>query len=199
MQWHAILGLKSADDLRGSYSPNHGTGVRWAGWDPPTGAMTIDVLDALCRLLETHTADTTNCYFGLCTIRGWWDSAAPDVLPYLLELPSERNHVVLAGPLSSIDQIIPDWGPSTRISVSTGNSKFEYSQTLANVERVAPNLIWPADHSWFVASDVDFDSTLVGGSGQLIRSITDSPSLEAWQVQPTDSLADNADIINNPA
>lgn len=55
--------------------------------------------------------------------------------------------------------------------------------------RHAPNLIWPADRSWLVASEVDFDSTLVGGNAELIDTIVESPKLEAWQVEPTDSLA----------
>jgi hypothetical protein len=59
-----------------------------------------------------------------------------------------------------------------------------------------PNLIWPADHSWFVASEVDFDSTLVGGSAELVETIVQCPALEAWQVEPTDSLAIDADKIN---
>jgi hypothetical protein len=63
--------------------------------------------------------------------------------------------------------------------------------------RDAPNLIWPADHTWFMASEVDFDSTLVGGSAELIQAIVDSPKLEAWQVKPTDSLAADADKINS--
>jgi len=62
--------------------------------------------------------------------------------------------------------------------------------------RDAPNLIWPADRSWLVASEVDFDSTLVGGSAELIQAIVDSPKLEAWKVEPTDSLAAEADRVN---
>jgi hypothetical protein len=57
-------------------------------------------------------------------------------------------------------------------------------------------MIWPADRSWLVASEVDFDSTLVGGSAALIEAIVDSPKLEAWRVEPTDSLAEDADKVN---
>ena len=64
------------------------------------------------------------------------------------------------------------------------------------LRRDAPNLIWPADDSWFVVSEIDFDSTLVGGSSMLINAIVESPKLEAWQVEPVDSLADDADKVN---
>jgi hypothetical protein len=60
----------------------------------------------------------------------------------------------------------------------------------------APNLIWPKDRAWFVASEYDFDSTLVGGSRELIVAILDSPDLEAWEVDPEVSLQADADKIN---
>jgi hypothetical protein len=61
---------------------------------------------------------------------------------------------------------------------------------------VAPSLIWPTDQAWFVVSEYDFDSTLVGGSESLIRAIDDSPVLETWIVLPSDSLAEDADHHN---
>src|SRR5262245_48425529 len=91
-----------------------------------------------------------------------------------LKLPLERAHVVLRGGLTMVDQIADD------------------------VRQYPPGLIWPNDQSWFVASDVDFDSTLVGGSAKLIKAIIESPALEAWQVEPTDALTNEADQINTP-
>jgi hypothetical protein len=60
----------------------------------------------------------------------------------------------------------------------------------------SPNLIWPADRAWFVASEIDFDSTLVAGTSALIEEILDSPALEAWPVEPGSSLAYDADRVN---
>lgn len=62
--------------------------------------------------------------------------------------------------------------------------------------RYSPSLFWPSDRSWLVASEVDFDSTLVGGSADLIEAIVGSPDLEAWRVEPDDSLTCDADKIN---
>jgi hypothetical protein len=47
-----------------------------------------------------------------------------------------------------------------------------------------------------VASEIDFDSSLVGGSSDLIRDILNAPGLDAWAVGPDDSLAFDADNIN---
>ena len=33
------------------------------------------------------------------------------------------------------------------------------------------NMLWPKDRKWFVANEIDFDVTLIGGSGALINEI----------------------------
>jgi hypothetical protein len=60
----------------------------------------------------------------------------------------------------------------------------------------SPNLLWPADRAWFLASEIDFDSTLVGGSAALIGAILDTPALDAWPIGRDDSLAFDADLVN---
>lgn len=191
MQWHAILGLADPDELGVS---------RWSGCDPPIGTMDLDTLDALSEVLNVQTADPSQCYFGLCTIEVWLDSFSADELKPLLELLSGRDYVVLAGPLSAVDQIArtsSDLGPSSANFVfRSGEGPLPEREELDWKWREAPSLIWPTDHSWLVASEVDFDSTLVGGSADLIKAIVDAPDLEAWQVEPTDSLAADADKIN---
>jgi len=160
--------------------------------------MDIRTLDALCDVLTDHTADAAHCFFGLCTIYGWLDSFSAEKLLPLLDLPYDRNHIVLSEPLSAVDQIVYAWSDSLRMTLVAKQGikpppRLDPSEFL---RREAPNLIWPADHSWFVASEVDFDSTLVGGRAMLIDAIVESPKLEAWQVEPADSLADDADNVN---
>jgi hypothetical protein len=46
----------------------------------------------------------------------------------------------------------------------------------------APHLLWPADHRWFVATDVDSDFTWVGGSQGLIDAVITDPKLDAGRV-----------------
>ncbi len=162
--------------------------------------MDIETLDALCEILAVHTVDPTHCFFGLCTIQNWEDSFSPDELQPLLALPDGRDHIVLAGPLSAVDQIAYEWSKSTSIELNSISDQAEKPlltpDQSEDLWREAPNLIWPADESWFVASEMDFDSTLVGGSDKLIEAIVESSKLEAWQVEPSNSLAINADKIN---
>jgi hypothetical protein len=58
-----------------------------------------------------------------------------------------------------------------------------------------PNHWWPADRSWFVATEVDFDSTVIGCSEELSRAVMDHPDLECLSVSPEDDLA-HGDQLN---
>jgi hypothetical protein len=57
------------------------------------------------------------------------------------------------------------------------------------------NLAWPDDRSWFVASEIDFDSTIVGGSRALIDRVLAS-GLETAEVGPASDLSWEGDLIN---
>ena len=61
-----------------------------------------------------------------------------------------------------------------------------------------PALIWPADRAWFVAGDVDLDSTYVGGTAALITALLGHPGLEGWAVDATDDVSLGSDAINAP-
>ena len=141
---------------------------------PSLGEMDLDELKVMCEILVTQTLDPGNCFIGFCDIWAWVDKQFPPQhrRQRMLELPLGRNYVVLHGPLSTAGEM------------GDGGLKRP------------PSLIWPGDHSWFVASEVDFDSTLVGGNSKLIEAVVRSAGLEAWQMEPTDSLAADADKVN---
>lgn len=199
MQWHAILGLDEVDQLGDAHSPNNPYRPKWTGSNPPTGAMDLNTFDALCKILASHTVDRRRYRFGLCTIQGWEESFSAEELQPLLRLPNDRDFIILCGSLSAVDQIKFDWSGSPRVTFSARRKTERGRPTPASSSfwrREAPNLMWPLDHSSFVASEVDFDSTLVGGSATLIDAIVKSPELEAWQMAPDNSLAADADTVN---
>jgi len=51
-----------------------------------------------------------------------------------------------------------------------------------------PSLLWPDDHAWVLATEVDFDTTLIGGTRELAEALLTSPGLEAREVEPTADL-----------
>lgn len=186
MQWHAIVG---------SYDSSNFQGSRWSGGNPSISELDAEPLAALCAILVLHTSSLERCYFGISTINGGVEEEFPD--EPLFRLP-HRDFATLGGSLSAIDQIGAGRTSSNRISFSAVLSAEDGPPLDSDPSwgMMAPNLIWPEDRAWFVASEYDFDSTLVGGSRELIDAILDSPDLEAWEVDPEVSLQDDADKIN---
>jgi hypothetical protein len=197
MQWHQLVGSSDSANFSGS---------NWSGGRPELGEMEVEELDRLCEVLGRHTADPEHCYFGLCCIQSskleFLSDAQLD-LPRL-ELPWGRDHVVLAGHLSAIDQLgwadelgeeKPD-GSTIRVVGASTDAPADLQELEDRRWFEAPNLIWPADRSWLVVSEVDFDSTLVGGSRELIDSLVEYPDLEVYEVEPDTSLAAFSDKLN---
>jgi hypothetical protein len=101
---------------------------------------------------------------------------------------------VFAGPLSAADEVgyeSSEYGAAALI-----DGRWERVPPTPRWFSQPPNLIWPADRSWFVQSEYDLDSTLVGGSRELVESLMASPELETWEVERSDSLEAWADKIN---
>jgi len=85
----------------------------------------------------------------------------------MLDLPN-RRYLVHVGPLSDL----PSW-------------RWE-----------GPNLWWPDDRAWFVASEIDLVATYVGGSAAAIAELLHDPLLEVVPSSVTDRITADADRVN---
>jgi len=154
--------------------------VRAAGRLPPhaappdTNGLDPDGLAALCDVLAAHTRTPTDCFIGVWDGYGWpvetW--TGPDVLDL-----ENRSYLVRRGPLALALDIGWSVSPDRR-------------------QVLPPNIVWPADRAWFVASDTDLDSTYLGGSATLIQMLLQHGGLEVWPVAATDLITIDADRIN---
>jgi hypothetical protein len=183
MQWHKLVG---------SNDPPQMTGSEWPGGDPPIGEMDEPTLKVLCDVLRPRTTDPRHCLFGLSTIYGGVEDAYPQAVQLRWRA---REFVVFAGPLSAVSEVGYQSGEAWVTDVYSDGRR-ERRRLASRWVSQAPNLIWPADHSWYVASEVDLDSTLVGGSRGLVDAILAAPELETWEVERGDSLEASADRVN---
>ncbi|WP_337026577.1 hypothetical protein [Microbacterium sp. LB16] len=60
----------------------------------------------------------------------------------------------------------------------------------------SPSLLWPEDHAWVLVTEVDFDSTIVAGSSELIAAICADERLEALPLPEGADLTWDADAVN---
>jgi hypothetical protein len=104
-----------------------------------------------------------------------------------LELP-ERSFVLFRGDLGELTQ--PDWvlGVPWRDRIGEEHG---FDPTAKS-----PSIAWPDDRSWVLVSEVDYDSTIVGGPAELIRRIAADPRLETSGVATDTVLSWDSDEVN---
>jgi hypothetical protein len=61
------------------------------------------------------------------------------------------------------------------------------------------NLWWPADRAWCVASEIDFNTTYVGGSAPCIADVLADPRIEAMATSAGAPIDATSDRVNRRA
>lgn len=179
--------------------PVAGAGTTARPWEeePDPGTLAPTVLSGLVDALAPHTGTPGHCWFAV------WDgygepgpqaqavftgpddaadeSAKPRILPPLLppgmaSRPKvrwpEHPYLLLTGPLDAAGEL--------------GMTLYDQS----------PSLFWPDDRAWLVATDVDLDSTYIGGSAALVRDLLGDERLEAVPASAADPVWITSDDIN---
>jgi hypothetical protein len=141
---------------------------------PMDGALPRATLRALRHVLLGSTTTPNEWFVGIWEGYGWFDPE--DVRAPRLRLP-QRTHLVFNGDADLLDHV--------------GWVAFD-----GHVQHESPSVIWPADRAWFVATDVDQESTYVGGSEALVSALVAAPGLEAWRASAIDSITVGSDTIN---
>ncbi|MFG2859512.1 hypothetical protein [Streptomyces sioyaensis] len=165
--------------------------------DPDPGTLPPATLAALCDVLARHTTSGDHCWF--CAWDGYESTSGgratltftskeegdgqpePGLLPPefpsgivkgpRVELP-ERSYLLLEGPLDAAGELAMSLAPQS------------------------PNLFWPDDRSWCVATEIDLDSTYLGGTAALVADVLADERLEAVPVEVTDPVWADSDEIN---
>ncbi len=133
------------------------------------GQMPQRELRLLVDVLERHTSIDEPCFFAL------WDGfgiAPPEALEGpRVELPN-RSYLLLSGALREVRDL----------------------PTL--LQGQTPNIWWPKDRAWCVATEIDLGSTYIGGSEPLIGDLLESEALEALRCRVSDGVTISSDLLN---
>lgn len=137
--------------------------VAGPGDEPPwQGSLPEHVLAALCTVLATETSTPRQCLFGLWEGWGWLHDEGP-----LVRLAG-RAYALYEGPIEAA------------MALGDRSAGVFFPQ--------APNLWWPQDRAWCVATDVDLDSTYLGGSARLAERLAGEPLFEVFPVALDDRI-----------
>lgn len=159
----------------------------WRLGAPPDGALDADLLAALTE----HLHSTTTPDDVVVGVWDGWGSAHDYSLAFaaaihhgpVLEYPL-RRFVLLQSSLGDLAH--PDWAATAGFG------------WLRDGGWPMPQLIWPEDHAWVVASEIDWDSTIVGGTRAVVDAVVADTRFEAFAIEEGDALHWEADVINPP-
>lgn len=138
------------------------------------------------QMLGESTRDPFNRPFGRPTLHEGILSKEVSDAPRL-QLPG-RGHVPFVGDLAVFAR--DDWELEVpwrdRISEAYGFPPHAHS----------PSLLWPDDHAWVLVTEVDYDSTVIGGSAAVVDAIVSDPELEAFVIPEGADLSWGGDAVN---
>lgn len=166
--------------------------MRWTGVDPFPGPPTGVELRNLGETLISISAGTDEpCCYGIWS--GWSMLAQRDMA--IGAHPSSELRAKLGQRLGALNpSAISDPKPLGDRYYRFGKARLgqvvcdtmgdELFQSLL----WAPDVFWACDGSWFVHSDVELDSTLVGGSDRLCSAIVAQSDLEALPISVNEKV-----------
>ncbi len=193
-------------------------------WSPPRhGEPSSEILLALVSHLRSSTTTPDRCFFAIWD--GWGDlKGTSRGLHALTTDPPPRSALarwrVKRARRSSLEALVTprDSFVADRAAEAENRPRFEFEPKTGRpyllgtgpldvILEVADNtsfdhpglpvaMWWPADRAWFVASEIDFESTVVGGSPELRDSLLSDRELEAFEVPPNGILSLNGDTVN---
>ena len=147
----------------------------WRSQGPRQGALFFPDAEALIDDLTPHTSTPQECFF--CLWIGYFGSAAAFV-----PLGSPPVHIPAPPQPSRLVEL-----PWREYGLFEGSLASATSlKTASSHDQQTPNLWWPADQSWCVASEIDFPWTYVGGSSDLIDQLLSDERLETVVASPDD-------------
>jgi hypothetical protein len=152
-----------------------------------------DVLATLIELLSGYTATPDSCWLCIWSGYGFWSSGAYKLL--VLGDPEGTLEKEFSRVMRDREQLV-DGVPE--VDIGGGRSYFLFHGPISAAGSMAfdfdgaqqpPNMWWPDDRAWCVASDIDLPSTYVGGSRGCIDRLIRAPELNAAEVAPEDDVS----------
>jgi hypothetical protein len=140
------------------------------GSPPSDGSLPAAEAQTLVDILRTFTATPDQCCLGL-----WEGFGVPELRAFedypRLQL-THRNYFLFAGPIDAVPGLMLD----------------DFHQS--------PNLWWPQDRAWVVATEIDGYDTYVAASAACIERIIADPRLEAFHTTVDARVDGSGDVIN---
>jgi hypothetical protein len=144
-------------------------------WDSPPmqGVLPRRECERVAGLLRSFTSTPASCWFGIWDGYGFFDPKRYSDIPRVRA--QHRDYLLFRGPIDAVTGFA--WGLSEQ----------------------SPNLWWPEDEAWCVATDIDLSDTYIGGSDECIDRVLADGKIEAFRTTLDARVDIDGDTINLPA
>jgi hypothetical protein len=194
MQWAAITTPTAGAEVASSPSG------RWDDGVVRVGDLAPSALSALLDVLAPVTGGQ-DCFHALWEGWGWVDGSGVAVSVLSDEGRIEPGPAPEPGVSAEVPVLPRLCLPHREYLLFRGRPRaaldMGWQGSAHGFAPQSPSLFWPADRSWCVGTEIDFDSTLVGGSEDLVNAVLAAPGLDAWPVGPADDLSAVGDRPNS--
>lgn len=136
------------------------------------GGLDDEQVKPLCQVLAGYTNTQEHCLFAVWNGWGDFEELFPNAPRF--KIPG-REFLLFEGPLLALTRTFDEE------MVDNG-----------------PQLWWPEDRAWCIASEIDFSWTYVGGTEELIGELLAHPKLETVRAEITHGITYDSDKINGP-
>jgi hypothetical protein len=165
-----------------------------ASESPATGTLPWPERRVLVDILAEETRTPERCWF--CMWEGF--SLLDQGITERVELP-RRSYFFYGGDIEMAFALPPEHGGLSywRRAGEAPPSEAEKAEARRRLNsRRSPNLWWPDDRAWCVATEIDFGWTYVGGTARAIARVLANPDLEALLARPSDKPFHDSDWLN---
>ncbi|HKV89123.1 MAG TPA: hypothetical protein VJT78_14100 [Candidatus Dormibacteraeota bacterium] len=194
MQFHSIGG--PWQDLAQGQGP--------AIFEPHLGTLSPHQSSAITSILSRHTSTPDACWFCLWEGYGYLTGATAPLVVWHESVPWWRRNGLPA--IGLMRRARPGASRKRRDRLAgrkrvrlPGRDYLLFTGSVAQARgwEDGPNLWWPDDRAWCVASEIDFPYTYVGGAKGLIEGILRDAEVEALPAKLSDGITMTSDAINS--
>ncbi|HEV2033254.1 MAG TPA: hypothetical protein VGU71_03495 [Candidatus Dormibacteraeota bacterium] len=170
-------------------------------YQPRDGVLSERQAGALVDLLSKHTATPDACW--LCLWEGYGYLNPGATAAWLIEASPRRRPKPPGFGFGRLRFGMPKTTtrgfPERKRVKLPGRDYLLFKGSVAEARgwEDGPNLWWPDDQAWCVASEIDFPYTYVGGTSELIEQILQHPALEALPATIDHRITAMSDTINS--
>jgi hypothetical protein len=182
LQWDALATKASKSRI---------TSVSSDLWEPERGSLDSSVFDSIGTVLRAFTPRPSRCFYGL------WNGRTEARSEARAEGAANSPPVGIRSLKATPDiqgPVFEPWASSGRQYLLLEGSMVcaRTLKTFMGMDQLSwmsPQFMWPQDQTWCLVTDIDFDSTLVGGSAAVAEALTSVPVVEALPISVNASLS----------